>query len=109
MKLLTNKVYATGTNNWYAPSREFQALYPSILGAIFMNQASSAGNWSGFIIQKTGTKSAVAIGFCQENNYPYAGFTLYTAEYPFYKGDFTDPKFVENVENCWMRIQQFVY
>jgi hypothetical protein len=109
MKLLTDKVYATSTNNWYAPSSEFQALYPSIQGAIFMDQTSSAGDWSGFIVQKTGTKSAVAIGFFQENNYPYAGFTLYTATYPFYKGDFTDPKFVENAKNRWMQMQQFAH
>ena len=107
MKLLTNKVYATGTDNWFAPSCEFQMLYPSIQGAIFMDQTSSAGDWSGFIVQKTGTRSAVAIGFSQENNYPHSGFTLYTAEHPFYKGDFNNPKFVENAKNSWR--QQFAY
>ena len=107
MKLLTNKVYATAGKTWYYPTIEFQALYPSIQGTIFMDQTSSAGYWTGFFIQKTGTKSAVAIGFSQENNYPHAGFTLYTAEHPFYKGDFNNPKFVEEAKNSWR--QQFAY
>lgn len=93
MRLLENKTYVTETNNWYAPTCEFQEKYPSVKRVVFMDQTSSAGDWSGFIIQATGAKSAVAIPFWQENNWRGAGFTLHTGT-AFMKGrlcnDFAD-------------------
>ena len=103
MKLLTNKNFVTKTNNWYAPIRELKEKYSSIIHAQFMNTTSSAGDWSGFIIQKVGKDSAVAIAFWQENNYPNAGFTLYTADEPFYSGNPKKIPFYENVESLWQQ------
>lgn len=101
MKLLTNKIYATRTNNWYAPTCEFHEKHKSILGFFPMNMTSSAGDWSGFFLQKVGKNTVYAIGYDQENNYPHEGFTLYTAEHPFFKGHLDNPNLVEDAENCW--------
>ena len=106
MKLLTNKTYVTATNNWYAPTCEFHEKHPSILRMVIVNTTSSAGDWDGFLIQKLGKNKAVAIGFSQQNNYPSAGFTLYTAEHPFYSGDCKKREFYENAGSCW---NQFAY
>lgn len=106
MKLLTNKTFASKTNNWYAAIKEFKNRYPSVIYYEFMNTTSSAGDWDGFLIQKLGRNKAVAIGFSQQNNYPGAGFTLYTAEHPFYSGDCKKREFYENAESCW---NQFAY
>lgn len=94
MKLLENKNYVTAKNNWYAPSREFHEKHSSIKRMVLMDTTSSAGDWSGFFIQKTGKRSAVAIPFCQENNYPHDGFTFYTGT-AFMKGDCS-----EDFYNC---------
>lgn len=104
MRLLTNKTYVTATNNWYAPTCEFHEKHPSILRMIIVDNTSSAGDWNGFLIQKTGSKRAQCIGFEQVNNYPREGFTLYTAEYPFYVGDPNDPNFVDNAISCYMQV-----
>ena len=88
MKLLEDIVFATKTNNWYAPTCEFQEKYRSIVGAHFTDMSSSAGDWSGFFLQKTGRNTCVAIPFSQENNYPHAGFTLYTGK-AYCKGPLT--------------------
>lgn len=106
MKLLTNKTFVTATNNWFAPTCEFHEKHRSIMQMVPMDQSSSAGDWTGFLIQRTGQHTAHCIGYEQVNNYPGAGFTLYTADYPFYKGDPTKPGFVEDAKNCWM---QFAY
>ena len=106
MKLLTDRTYVTKTNNWYAPTCEYQASHKSVMRIVLMDMTSSAGDWAGFLIQKLGKHSAVCIGFNQENNYPGAGFTLYTAEHPFYRGDPTKFDFVQNATNCYL---QFAY
>ena len=104
MKLLTNKIYRTTTNNWYAPTCEFHENHKSILRFVPMDTTSSSGDWSGFFIQKTGKHSAKCIGFNQENNYPHDGFTLYTAEHPFYEGDPTNFNFVQDAINCYLQV-----
>ena len=104
MKLLTKKTYVTATNNWFAPTCEFHEKYPSVMRMVLVDQTSSAGDWNGFLIQKTGPKRAQCIGFEQVNNYPRDGFTLYTCEYPFYAGDPNKPGFVERATSCY---QQF--
>lgn len=85
MRLLENKTFVTATNNWYAAIKEFKNRYPSVVRHEFMNTTSSAGDWDGFLIQRTGSRSAVAIPFWQENNYPNSGFTLRTGT-AFMKG-----------------------
>lgn len=103
MKLLTDKTFHTDTNNWFAPTRELEERYPSVVATELMDMTSSAGDWSGFLIQKTGKNSFVAIGFSQENDYPRAGFTLRTCEHPFYRGKFTEQDWTENVRSCWLQ------
>lgn len=103
MKLLTKKTFVTATNNWYAPTCEFHEKYPSVMRMVLMDQTSSAGDWSGFLIQRTGSKSAVAIPFWQENNYPNSGFTLHTGT-AFMKGrlsnDFVECATENYIERC---------
>ena len=106
MRLLTDITFRTDTNNWFAPTKELKAKYPSIIGTEIMDTTSSSGDWSGFLVQKTGKNSYQAIGFSQENNYPNAGFTLRTCEHPFYRGKLTDKDWIENVRLCW---NQFAY
>lgn len=103
MKLLTNKVYATAENNWFSPACEFHEKHKSILRMVYMDMTSSSGDWSGFVVQKTGKRKAHCIGFEQVNNYPHAGFTLYTCEHPFYTGDPTKPHFLENAQSCYLQ------
>lgn len=103
MKLLTNKTYVTKTNNWYAPTCEYHEAHKSILRFVLMDMTSSAGDWSGFFIQVTGKHTAHCIGFNQENNYPNDGFTLYTAEHPFFTGDPTKTDFVQHAQNCYLQ------
>jgi len=104
MKLLTNKTYVTTTNNWYAPTCEFHEKHSSIMRMVIVDSSSSAGDWSGFLIQKTGKNTARCIGFEQVNNYPRSGFTLYTAEYPFFKGNPNNPDFVDHAILCYNQI-----
>ena len=103
MKLLTNKTYVTATNNWYAPTCEFHEKHPSIKRFEFIDQTSSAGDWNGFFIQRTGKYTAQAIGFEQVNNHPHDGFTLYTAEHPFFKCDLRKPDYAENARLCYLQ------
>lgn len=67
--------------NWYAPSAFLQK-YKSVYAVEFIDQTSSAGDWSGLIFQRVGN-AFVVIPFCQENNYPGGGFTLTTNEEPW--------------------------
>lgn len=103
MNLLTNKKFIVRTNNWYSPLAELGAKYDSIIAGELMDTTSSAGDWHGFILQKTGDTSVVAIGFSQYNNYPDAGFTLLTCEHPFYRGRTDEENLLENVKSCWLQ------
>lgn len=104
MKLFTDITFHTDTNNWYAPLAEFWGSHKSVYTAEYMDQTSSAGDWSGFILQRL-RKNVYAIGFSQENSYPNDGFTLRTCEHPFYKGRVDEDGLLLNVRSCW---NQFV-
>ena len=106
MKLLTDVTFHTDTNNWYAPLCEFWGTHKSVHSAEYLDKTSSAGDWSGYILQRTGKNTVHAIGFSQENCYPGAGFTLRTCEHPFYKGTLTEEGLLDNIRNCW---EQFAY
>ena len=99
MKLLENKTFFTKTNNWYAPTCEFNEKHKSIDRMVLMDTTSSAGDWSGFFIQRTGRKSCVAIPFNQENHYPGDGFILYTGT-AFMKGPY-DIDFINAAKENW--------
>lgn len=107
MKLLTNLTFVTTTNNWFAPTKELKEKYKSVIDTEIMDMTSSAGDWSGFILQKTGKNTVHAIGFSQENNYPHDGFTLMTCEHPFYKGRLDEKDLVENVRKCWLQFDNY--
>lgn len=102
-KKLTNITFTTATNNWFAPTKELKEKYKSVIETELMDMTSSAGDWSGFIIQKLGKNTFVAIGFSQTNLYPHAGFGLQTCEHPFYRGKFSEKNWVENVRSCWLQ------
>lgn len=106
MKLLTKKTFVTATNNWYAPTCEFHEKYPSVMRMVLMDQTSSSGDWTGFLIQRTGRKRAQCIAFQQENNYPRDGFTLYTSDLAFFAGDPNKPGFVERASSCYNSLGQ---
>ena len=103
MKLLTNKTLVTNAGSWYAPRSEFFNKYKSIVDIVFTDTTSSAGDWHGFIVQKVGKRSLVAIGFSQYNNYPEGGFTFTTCEHPFYRVKNVEKErdFIHNMELCW--------
>jgi hypothetical protein len=75
MGLLTNREYKV-TGSWYAPEHKLRE-YPSVRKVEYIDMCSSAGDWSGYFIQRIRNKEFL-IFFHQENNYPREGYTLYT-------------------------------
>ena len=69
--------------NWYAPQKYLESKN-SIVDTYLYDRTSSAGDWTGYLVQKIGGCYYVII-FWQENNYPGKGFTLHTADYPCLK------------------------
>jgi hypothetical protein len=63
--------------NWYEPLNFLKNLKNTIKAEL-TDTMSSAGDWSGYFIQKKNKKYYV-IGFGQENNFPGQGFTLQTS------------------------------
>ena len=59
MKLLTNNTFVTKTNNWFAPTKELKEKYKSVIDTELMDMTSSAGDWSGFILQQTGKNQQI--------------------------------------------------
>lgn len=100
-KKLTNITFVTGTNNWYAPTKELKEKYRSIKKIALMDTTSSAGDWSGYLIQQIAPKKVIAIGFSQYNSHPHDGFSLMTCEHPFFVGKECTAEFISNVELCW--------
>lgn len=60
--------------NWYAPQEYLNSL-PSVVYVELMDTMSSAGDWSGMLVRKSGKKYQV-YSFSQENRYPNGGFNL---------------------------------
>ena len=76
--LLTNREFhVNGT--WYSPEKRLQE-YNSVVMTELTDTTSSAGDWTGYLIQKIFKKFHLII-FSQENDYPNGrGFTLKTGE-----------------------------
>lgn len=73
--LLDRKFQIDG--HWYEPLHYLQS-YQSVVKSEYWETVSSAGDWSGYIIQKIGNVYYLIV-FSQENNGFYKrGFTLYT-------------------------------
>ena len=84
MKLLINK--CVPHDNWYEGLKLLKSKYISIVKAEFYETTSSAGDWTGYILQKTGT-TYYCIPVYQENMYPNRGYKTYTGNsniYVFY-------------------------
>jgi hypothetical protein len=60
--------------DWYDPKRYLESL-PSVIVAELMDTTSSAGDWSGMLVRKSGKKYQVYL-FSQENRWPNGGFNL---------------------------------
>lgn len=77
--LLTNREWKV-SGNWYDPKHKLQE-YSSVVKVELCDTTSSAGDWSGFFIQKIG-RMFYFIPFNQENSYPRSGeYTLYTGNF----------------------------
>lgn len=77
-RTLTNREwYVDGT--WYDPINFIKDKFQSVVYCKYYNTSSSAGDWSGLIIQKLNGKLLI-INFSQENNYPSSGFDVITGD-----------------------------
>lgn len=78
--IMTNRTYhVNGT--WYAPQKKLEEM-KSVVEAELTDTTSSAGDWSGYFVQKV-FRTYYLIEFSQQNDYPEGrGFTLLTAEEP---------------------------
>lgn len=70
---------------WHSPLEYLKDRYPSVVKAEHTDTTSSAGDWSGYIIQHV-RKSFFLIQFWQENRYPNDGFSVTTADGWLLKG-----------------------
>lgn len=89
-QLLINREYNInqGRVNWYSPL-EMLREYKSVELADLYETCSSAGDWSGYIVQKI-KEVRYLIFFWQTNNYPRYGFTCNTGELiASWKGKYT--------------------
>ena len=82
-RLLINRKFNTADypdikDNWYA-AREILLQYKSVQSFELCDTTSSAGDWSGVIVQRLNGNTYI-IPWGQENNYPHAGYTVYTGE-----------------------------
>ena len=64
---------------WFTPQQYLKDKYKSVIAVELSDTTSSAGNWSGYFLQRSG-HNIYAIEFHQENNHPGQGFTLYTGK-----------------------------
>lgn len=78
-KILTNRsLVLNGRIRTSNVPRMIQEMFMSVLRVEFMDTTSSAGDWSGIIVQKIGKEKCIAIIFSMENRYPSDGFNVYT-------------------------------
>ena len=79
--ILTNRKLVS--INEYAPTRTSDVKqfliwnYRSVTNVKFFDTTSSAGDWSGLLVQEIGNK-CYAIQFTMENRYPADGFDIHT-------------------------------
>lgn len=79
-RLLTNREYVLdeGRVNWYSSEEKLQSFQSVVLTDLW-DTSSSAGDWSGYFVQKL-NKVYYLIPFDQSNNWPRYGFTVWTGE-----------------------------
>jgi len=66
-----------GRLTWYSPLTYLKDRYPSVVEVDHYDTTSSAGDWSGYLIQHVG-KRFFLILFSQENRHPADGFAVTT-------------------------------
>ncbi|KAA6302801.1 MAG: hypothetical protein EZS26_000971 [Candidatus Ordinivivax streblomastigis] len=78
-RILTSRIWHTD-GSWYAPKRFIKETFSSVVYCNYIETSSSAGDWTGVIIQKLGKKLYATI-FSQENSFPCCnGFDIYTSK-----------------------------
>ena len=78
-KILTNRILVLNERiRTSGVPRIIKERFSSVLSVEFMDTTSSAGDWSGVIVQKISKEKCVAIIFSMENKYPLDGFNVYT-------------------------------
>lgn len=80
-KLLTNREIIVDFKDRVRTSDVLTFLkdnYKSVEYVTFVDTTSSAGDWSGVIVQRTSENKCVAIIFSMENMYPNNGFRVLT-------------------------------
>jgi hypothetical protein len=76
-ELLTNRKWHTD-GGWFSPKRFIKENFKSVVFCDHIETTSSAGDWTGLIIQKVNNKLHVIL-FSQENTFPCReGFDIYT-------------------------------
>lgn len=77
MKSLADKEFHV-EGNWYAPRNKLKD-YSSVVKVELYDTTSSAGDWSGFFVQKMGENRYDVLLFTQHNNWPNkSGFNVHT-------------------------------
>jgi hypothetical protein len=85
--------------NWYTSLNNIREDYKSVESANFYNTMSSAGDWSGYIVQKI-KNNRYLILFSQENNWPKIGYTIYTGSVlAFWQGELTEEEILQIVDD----------
>lgn len=78
-KILTNRSIVLNERIYTSDvPRIIKDRFSSVVAVEFMDTTSTAGDWSGIIVQKIGKTKCVAIIFSMENKYPYDGFNVNT-------------------------------
>jgi hypothetical protein len=78
-RLLTNRTWHTD-GTLFAPKRFIKENFASVVYCDYMDTSSSAGDWTGLIIQKLNNKLYATV-FSQENTFPCReGFDFFSDE-----------------------------
>ena len=96
--LLTDREWQI-EGNWYAPM-QFLKRFKSVIRVELTDTTSSAGDWSGHLVQRSGNRCHF-IMFSQVNNWPRSnGFTLTTDEKDI-NFDYNKEFFVKDCESIY--------
>lgn len=78
--LLINReiVLNKGRVNWYSALDYFRK-FKSVYLVDFYDTCSSAGDWSGYVVQRIKNRFYMIL-FSQENNWPHSGYSVCTGE-----------------------------
>jgi hypothetical protein len=79
-RLLINRQWHT-SEDWFSTVKFIREKFASVVFCKHTDTTSSAGDWSGLIIQKLGNQLYVLL-FSQENTFPHCdGFDIYTDDH----------------------------